>query len=151
MWRNSFGRSSTLKLLACALAALILLPQITFAQTDEASEEEAEEQPQIAIESAESTYLPDLIRLAEISGSMQYLRTLCGEAEEGWRDAIAGIVGTTGATEEIGSRVTAAYNRGYRRYAPFHKNCTASSVDAAERFRVEGRILAKSLVERFGN
>ncbi|MCP1198022.1 TIGR02301 family protein [Notoacmeibacter sp. MSK16QG-6] len=123
------------------------------AQTDgdQTSETEAEEKPAVTVESAESTYLPDLVRLAEISGSMQYLRSLCGQDNDSWRQAVGTIIANSGGNEAIERRLTAAYNRGYRRYASYHRQCTTASVNAAERFRVEGRLLAKSLVDRFGN
>ena len=137
-------------LLCLAMAAM---PVAAFAQEASSEQDDTAEttQPTITIESAESTYLPDLLRLAEISGSMQYLRNLCGQADDSWRQAVGQIIGNVGGNDAIERRLTAAYNRGYRRYASYHRSCSNASVDAAERFRVEGRLLSRSLVDRFGN
>ncbi|WP_147440282.1 TIGR02301 family protein [Notoacmeibacter ruber] len=142
-------RRSTL--LAGFLAAIVLAAPAAGQDETEADAEDTASQPAVTVESAESTYLPDLLRLAEISGSMQYLRTLCGEADDNWRQAVGTIIANSGGNEAIERRLTAAYNRGYRRYASYHRTCTPASVSAAERFRIEGSLLSKSLVDRFGN
>lgn len=138
---------------ALAIGFAIAIPALAMAQTDgdpEAANEQPE-QPTVTVESAESTYLPDLLRLVEISGSLQYLRNLCGQNDTGWRQSVGQIIANSGGNEAIERRLTAAYNRGFRRYASYHRQCTEASIDAAERFRIEGRLLAKSLVDRFGN
>ncbi len=142
-------------LFALLVALSFAVPSVVSAQTDETPETETEteqpEQPTVTVESAESTYLPDLLRLTEITGSMQYLRDLCGDTDDRWRQAVGQIIANSGDNEAIERRLTAAYNRGFRRYASYHRQCTEASVNAAERFRVEGQLLAKSLVDRFGD
>src|SRR5205085_5387560 len=57
----------------------------------------------------------NLQRLAEIMGSLHYLRGICG-ANEGqkWRNEVQALIEAETATGERRARMIAAFNRGYR-------------------------------------
>lgn len=98
-------------------------------------------------------YDPQLARLAEILGSIHYLRTLCGE-EGGadWRASMQELLDSDTAKEpRRKERLTAAFNRGYRSFASVHTTCTDSARAAEERHRNEGATLAAEIAARFGN
>ncbi|WP_132664480.1 TIGR02301 family protein [Rhizobium sp. PP-CC-3G-465] len=94
-----------------------------------------------------------LLRMAEIVGSVTYLRTLCADVKAGeWRaDMQALIDREAGAEPDRKARLTAAFNRGYRSFASVYTSCTPSAVLADQRYRDEGATLAAEIVSRFGN
>jgi uncharacterized protein (TIGR02301 family) len=98
-------------------------------------------------------YEARLLRLAEIIGSIQYLRNLCNpEGETGWRESMQALldsetVGEPGRREQL----TAGYNRGFRAFASVYTVCTASALVAEERYRHEGATLIAEIVARYGN
>lgn len=98
-------------------------------------------------------YEAKLLRLAEIIGSIQYLRNLCNpEGENGWRDSMQALLDSETA-DEPGRReqLTAGYNRGFRAFASVYTDCTPSAVVAEERYRYEGATLITEIVARYGN
>jgi len=98
-------------------------------------------------------YEARLLRLAEIIGSIQYLRNLCDpEGDNGWRESMQALldsetVGEPGRRQQL----TAGYNRGFRAFASVYTDCTASAVVAEERYRYEGATLITEIVARYGN
>ena len=98
-------------------------------------------------------YEARLLRLAEIIGSIQYLRNLCNpEGEDGWRESMQALLDSETAGEP-GRReqLTAGYNRGFRAFASVYTVCTASALVAEERYRHEGATLIAEIVARYGN
>lgn len=96
-------------------------------------------------------YQPQLLRLAEIMGSLAYLRTLCGGAEANeWRTRMGALVEAEGRSPLQRERLTAAYNRGFRAYSFTHRLCTAGSQEASTRLAVEGDKLSRALAGRYG-
>lgn len=98
-------------------------------------------------------YEARLLRLAEIIGSIQYLRNLCNpEGENGWRESMQALLDSETA-DEPGRReqLTAGYNRGFRAFASVYTVCTGSAVVAEERYRYEGATLITEIVARYGN
>lgn len=98
-------------------------------------------------------YDPQLARLAEILGSIHYLRSLCGEeGDADWRASMQELLDSDTAKEPMRKeRLTAAFNRGYRSFASVHTTCTDSARAAEERHRNEGATLAAEIAARFGN
>ncbi len=96
-------------------------------------------------------YEPQLLKLAEIMGSLAYLRTLCGGKEaQDWRDRMAALVEAEGSTPARRERLTSAYNRGFRAYSLTHRACTEGSQEASTRLAGEGERLAQALAGRYG-
>lgn len=98
-------------------------------------------------------YDDQLLRLAEILGSVNYLRNLCNPAtEDGWRVGMQQLLDAETKNEpKRKERLTAAFNRGYRSFASVYTNCTPQAVVAEERYRNEGATLATEITARFGN
>jgi len=98
-------------------------------------------------------YEARLLRLAEIIGSIQYLRNLCNpEGEDGWRESMQALLDSETAGEATRrAQLTAGYNRGFRAFASVYTICTASALVAEERYRHEGATLIAEIVARYGN
>ncbi len=88
-----------------------------------------------------------LLRLAELLGSIHYLRELCG-ANEGqfWRDTMQELMKSEGSTAGRKARLTASFNQGYRSYSRTYNVCTPTARAAIERFLAEGAEIADTLV-----
>lgn len=108
--------------------------------------------PAIAAEKP-APYDARLLRLAEILGSVHYLRTLCKDpAADSWRQSMQDLLDKEAKGEvERRARMTAAFNRGYRTFASVYTACTPPAVVADERYRAEGATLASEITARFGN
>lgn len=98
-------------------------------------------------------YDRELLRLAEIMGSMHYLRSLCNPDEKDqWREKMQRLIATEAGKEPARKqKLTAAFNRGYRSFAAVHASCTGAALEAEERYRAEGATLAAEITARFGN
>jgi uncharacterized protein (TIGR02301 family) len=102
-------------------------------------------------ESPPSPYEPQLLELAEIMGSLAYLRTLCaGQEAQDWRERMAALIEAEGRTPATRDRLTGAYNRGFRAYAATHRACTEGSQEASARLAGEGQRLSRALAGRYG-
>lgn len=96
-------------------------------------------------------YEPQLLNLAEIMGSLAYLRTLCaGKEAEDWRARMTALIDAEGRTPQRRERLTSAYNRGFRAYSATHRSCTDGSQEASARLASEGERLARLLAGRYG-
>lgn len=97
-------------------------------------------------------YDGQLLRLAEILGSVQYLRSLCGDDSAGWRASMQALLEAEAANEPARrERLTASFNRGYRAFAAVHASCTPAARIAEENYRNEGATLAAEIAARYGN
>jgi uncharacterized protein (TIGR02301 family) len=96
-------------------------------------------------------YEPQLLQLAEIMGSLAYLRTLCGGKEaQDWRDRMAALIDAEGRTPQRRDRLTAAFNRGFKAYSLTHRTCTDASQEASSRLADQGQQLSRMLAGRYG-
>ena len=93
---------------------------------------------------AEAPFEPGLMRLAEILGSLHFLRRLCGEKGEEWRAEMERLL-------ERRARFIAAFNRGYRSFGGTYTQCTASAAEAIARYMKEGEQLSRDIASRYGN
>lgn len=107
--------------------------------------------PASAAAAPQPAYEPDLLRLAEVLGSVHYLRNLCGEPTTEWRDEMSALINAENPDADGRARLTASFNRGYRAYASVYTACTTSAVEAIDRFMKEGRDLSNELITRYGN
>ena len=105
----------------------------------------------VAVHAAEAPYEKQLVRLAELFGSLHYLRNLCGETGNTWREHMETLLVTEEPDPERRSRLVASFNHGYRSFGSVYTTCTASAVEAIERYMLEGETLTRDLVSRFGN
>jgi len=97
-------------------------------------------------------YDPDLQRLAEILGALQYLRTVC-KANEGqkWRDQMQALIDAEAPDGERRRRIVANYNRGYRGFQQTYRTCTPAADLAIRRYLDEGAKIAREITARYAN
>ncbi|MFS8044831.1 TIGR02301 family protein [Rhizobium sp. BR 314] len=144
MIHNRLGRP-LLICIALAAAFPAVAQPATSALPAQASDNADAERP--------TPYDDRLSRLAEILGSIDYLRTLCStKQQEGWRGDMQQLLDIeTKGEPRRKERLTAAFNRGYRSFASVYANCTPQALVAEERYRNEGATLATEITARFGN
>lgn len=100
---------------------------------------------------AESPFEGRLMRLAEILGSLHYLRNLCGESSQEWRARMAELLEAEKPDEARRVRFVASFNRGYRSFEGTYAACTDSAIEAIDRYMKEGEDLTRDTASRFGN
>ncbi len=145
-----------MKPVACLILPLLLAtasPLAAQTQKKPAAETKAPVQQTAPADTAKpAPYDGQLLRLAEVLGSISYLRELCGAPQEDWRRTMRQLLDSDAANEPARrERLTAAYNRGYRTFAAVHTSCTLAARTAEERYRNEGATLATEIASRFGN
>lgn len=144
---------SVISRFALTLLLAVLATGPLAAQTNKQSP--AKQQPAPPPPPAEAKPAPydaQLTRLAEVLGSVQYLRTLCGAPASDWRQSMQQLLDADTVNEpKRRERLTAAFNRGYRSFAAVHTSCTDAARTAEERYRAEGATLATEIAARFGN
>ena len=96
-------------------------------------------------------YEKELLRLAEIMGSLAFLRSLCAtpDATE-WPQRMTALLDAEGTTPGRRERLAGAYNKGYQAFAMTYRVCTPSAAEATTRYVREGDTLSRSLSGRYG-
>lgn len=103
------------------------------------------------LSAAEAPFETRLMRLAEVLGSLHYLRNLCGERSNQWRDEMESLLQTENPQADIRARYVASFNRGYRTFGASYSSCTESAHAAIDRYMAEGQQLARDIAVRYGN
>jgi uncharacterized protein (TIGR02301 family) len=95
---------------------------------------------------------PVLERLAEILGSLHYLRGVCG-ANEGnkWRNEMQAIMDAEAPSGPRRTQMVAHINRGYRTYQQSYRTCTPAADLAIRRYLEEGSKIAREVTARYSN
>lgn len=104
-----------------------------------------------ATQTVDVPYDDKLMRLAEILGSLHYLRTLCGEKNSPWRKEMQTLLEAEKPETERRARLIARFNRGYRGFWSVHVQCTDTAVEAIDRYITEGAALSGEIIARYGN
>ncbi len=99
----------------------------------------------------EAPFDAGLMRLAEILGSLHFLRNLCGETGDGWRDQMEKLLGAENPDAARRAQFIASFNRGYRSFEATYSSCTASATEAIKRYMAEGETLTRDIATRYGN
>lgn len=94
---------------------------------------------------------PGLIRLAEILGSLHFLRNLCGEKGSAWRDEMEALIAAEKPDATRKARFIASFNHGYRTFQTTYTSCTPAATAAIERYVKEGETLSREIAARYGN
>lgn len=97
-------------------------------------------------------YDPDLDRLAEILGTLHFLRNLCG-ANEGpkWRDEAAALIEAEAPTGTRHDKMVDSFNRGYLDYKEAYRTCTPAAHIVIRRDLAEGARLSRDITARYAN
>jgi uncharacterized protein (TIGR02301 family) len=98
----------------------------------------------------EAPFEPGLLRLAEILGSLHFLRNLCGEKGDQWRGEMQKLLDSENPDPERRARLIASFNRGYRSFGGYTQ-CTPSATEAINRYMQEGQTLSRDIASRYGN
>jgi uncharacterized protein (TIGR02301 family) len=119
------------------------------AQQQPPQQQQAEPAP--AVEPPPAPYEKELLRLAEIMGSLAMLRPLCSAPDSTeWGRRMQVLLDAEGTTPGRRERLAGAYNKGYRAYALTYRICTPSAQEASVRFLAEGEQLARNITGRYG-
>lgn len=95
-------------------------------------------------------YDDKLMRLAEVLGSIHYLRNICGEESNQWRDQMETLLATENPEPLRRARLIARFNRGYRSFDSVYVSCTEQALEAVERYMAEGLSLTREINSRYG-
>ena len=103
-------------------------------------------------EDAAAPFDGDLQRLAEILGTLHYLRGICG-ANEGqvWRNEMQALIDAEAPAGERRDRMIASFNRGYRGFQQTYRTCTPAADLAIRRYLAEGTRISRDITARFAN
>lgn len=107
--------------------------------------------PAASATAVEAPYDRQLIRLAEVLGSLHFLRNLCGEQGNQWRDQMEALIAAEKLADDRRRRVVAGFNHGYRSFEGIYGTCTQSAIAAIDRYLKEGETLTREVTTRYGN
>jgi uncharacterized protein (TIGR02301 family) len=94
----------------------------------------------------------DLQRLAEILGTLHYLRGICGSNEGNkWRNQMQALIDAETPTGERRARMIAGFNRGYNGFQQTYRTCTPAALVAIRRYIDEGSKISRDLTARYAN
>jgi uncharacterized protein (TIGR02301 family) len=94
----------------------------------------------------------DLQRLAEILGTLHYLRGICGSNEGGkWRNQMQALIDAETPSGERRARMIAGFNRGYNGFQQSYRTCTPAASVAIRRYIEEGSKISRDLTARYAN
>jgi uncharacterized protein (TIGR02301 family) len=88
-----------------------------------------------------------IFRLAEILGSLHYLRELCG-ANEGqvWREHMRELAVSEGSSALRRAKLVESFNRGYRDYSRTYRTCTQPALLAIQRYMDQASAITDALI-----
>ncbi len=95
------------------------------------------------------SYDPELARLATILGSLHYLRNLCGEESNQWRNEMETIILSDKMDGLRKKRAIAAFNDGYQAFSASYTQCNARAIEAIGKFQSEGTTLTSAILTRY--
>lgn len=128
------------------IAAVVLLASLATLPA------QAQPAPPPVQDSAPAPYDADLQRLAEILGSLQYLRTICGSKEgQKWRNEMQALIDSEAPSGERRRQIVARFNRGYRGFEQTYRTCTPAADLAIRRYLDEGARIARDITARYAN
>jgi len=103
-------------------------------------------------EDAAAPFDGDLQRLAEILGTLHYLRGICGANEGGkWRNEMQALIDAETPSGDRRARMIAGFNRGYNGFQQTYRTCTPAAVVAIRRYIEEGSKISRDLTARYAN
>jgi len=95
-------------------------------------------------------YEDKLLRLAEILGSLSFLRDLCGEDDgPAWRAEMSALLAAEEPGPQRRQRLVASFNHGFETFNAVYRVCTPSAERAIFRYLSEGQALASDVRSRY--
>jgi uncharacterized protein (TIGR02301 family) len=108
--------------------------------------------PLPAAQGVAAPYDHDLQRLAEILGSLHFLRGICGSNEgQKWREGAQALIEAEAPSGERHNQMVASFNRGYRAFQQSYRTCTPAADFAIRRYLEEGAKIAREITARYAN
>jgi uncharacterized protein (TIGR02301 family) len=103
-------------------------------------------------EDAAAPFDGDLQRLAEILGTLHYLRGICGSNEgPKWRNQMQALLDAETPSGDRRARMIAGFNRGYNGFQQTYRTCTPAAGVAIRRYIEEGSKISRDLTARYAN
>src|SRR6201994_4679808 len=103
-------------------------------------------------EDAAAPFDGDLQRLAEILGTLHYLRGICGSNESAkWRNQMQPLIAAEPPAGDRRARMIAGFNRGYNGFQQTYRTCTPAALVAIRRYIDEGSKISRDLTARYAN
>ena len=91
-------------------------------------------------------------RLSEILGVLSYLRDLCGDGDgDYWRGKAAQLREADAPHGARRTKLTAAFNRGFRGYELTYHACTPNARQVIARYLAEAESVSREVAARYGN
>lgn len=95
-------------------------------------------------------YEDKLLRLAEILGSLSFLRDLCDESDGvAWRREMNALLEAEDPGPQRRQRLVARFNHGFETFNATYRSCTPSAKLAISRYLREGQQLAADVRSRY--
>lgn len=95
-------------------------------------------------------YEEKLLRLAEILGSLSFLRDLCGGGDgPSWRAEMTALLAAEDPPPQRRLRLIARFNHGFESFNAVYRTCTPSARLAVARYLAEGETLAGDVRGRY--
>ena len=106
----------------------------------------------VRAEDAAAPFDGDLQRLAEILGTLHYLRGICGSNEgPKWRNEMQALIDAETPSGDRRARMIAGFNRGYNGFQQTYRTCTPAAAVAIRRYIEEGSKISRDLTARYAN
>ncbi|MCL6229506.1 TIGR02301 family protein [Bartonella bilalgolemii] len=96
-------------------------------------------------------YYIKFLRLAEILGSLHYLRNLCSNPTNQWYDHMVALIEAEKPTPQIRAHLYETFNAAYSAFSENYHRCTDSAIEADQRYVKEGNALSTSLLKHFNS
>lgn len=107
--------------------------------------------PPFAADPAPPPYQDRLDHLAELMGTLAFMRDLCGDSDgAAWRSRMEALLAAESATSASRDRLAGSYNRGYSGYALSYRACTPAAEAVIGRSLGEGAKIAADVAIHFG-
>jgi uncharacterized protein (TIGR02301 family) len=106
----------------------------------------------VRAEDAAAPFDGELQRLAEILGTLHYLRGICGNNEGAkWRSQMQALIDAETPSGDRRARMIAGFNRGYNGFQQTYRTCTPAAQVAIRRYIDEGSKISRDLTARYAN
>lgn len=93
-----------------------------------------------------------LLRLSEILGALNHLRSLCGAPDaKAWRQRMQALMDGEGADPATRGRLAGAFNRGYRTFNLTYHQCNDQARRTIETYLTEAGRISRELGSRYAN
>jgi uncharacterized protein (TIGR02301 family) len=137
-------------LLLLSLLVAVAVPALAQQQRRPAAPPPPPPKEEAAPEPPPAAYEPDLLRLAEVLGTLSYMTALCTQpGSDAWPQRITQLIDAEGTTVQRKERLAGAYNRGFLGHQSTHRACTDRSRQVIDRMLQQGQRLAREISTRY--